>query len=58
MQKRQTYPQHNGYLLPIGLLLETAQNEIDLQGRFVGFVHLVVVLNLPLVIDCSLRLLG
>ena len=31
---------------------------INLQGRFVGFVHLVVVLNPPLVINCSLRLLS
>ena len=46
------------FSLPIGLLLKTAQNEIDLQGCFVDFVHLVVVLNLPLVIDCSLRLLS
>lgn len=48
----------NGFLLPIVLLLEIAQIEKDLPGGFVGFVHLVVMLNLPLVIDCSLRLLS
>ena len=48
----------NGFLLPIVLLLEIAQIEKDLPGGFVGFVHLVVMLNLPLVIDRSLRLLS
>ena len=48
----------NGFLLPIVLLLEIAQIEKDLPGGFVGFVHLVVMLNLPLVVDCSLRLLS
>ena len=48
----------NGFPLPIVLLLEIAQIEKDLPGGFVGFVHLVVMLNLPLVIDRSLRLLS
>ena len=48
----------NGFLLPIVLLLEIAQIEKDLPGGFVGFVHLVVMLNLPLVINRSLRLLS
>ena len=48
----------NGFLLPIVLLLEIAQIEKDLPGGFVGFVHLVVMLNLPLVIYRSLRLLS
>ena len=48
----------NGFLLPIVLLLEIAQIKKDLPGGFVGFVHLVVMLNLPLVIDRSLRLLS
>ena len=48
----------NGFLLPIVLLLEIAQIEKDLPGGFVGFVHLVVMQNLPLVIDRSLRLLS
>ena len=48
----------NGFPLPIVLLLEIAQIEKDLPGGFVGFVHLVVMLNLPLVINRSLRLLS
>ena len=50
--------QYNGALLPIELQLSVVQNEKDLQGCLVGFVHLVVVLNLPLIINCSLRLLS
>ena len=48
----------NGFLLLIVLLLEIAQIKKDLPEGFVGFVHLVVMLNLPLVIDRSLRLLS
>ena len=48
----------NGFPLPIVLLLEIAQIEKDLPGGFVGFVHLVEMLNLPLVINRSLRLLS
>ena len=58
LQKLQTYQQRNGCLAPIELPLSVVQNVKGLQGCLVSFVHLVVMLNLPLVVDCSLRLLS